>query len=127
MIDSHYLDFNLDLNLTLNLELMSGRYVKIGRITEFPPNKGKRVTIGDHAVAIWHVGDRFFAMSDICAHQHLPVMHEAILDGTTITCPMHGWSYSLETGTAVNGSGRLKVYGVKLFGKELLIELPSDE
>jgi len=73
------------------------------------------------------VAGRFYAVSDVCVHQHLPVLHEALLDGTTITCPMHGWSYSLETGAAVNGSGRIKVYGVKLFGKELLIEIQSED
>jgi nitrite reductase (NADH) small subunit len=106
---------------------MSERFVKVGRVTEFPPNKGKRVKVGDEEVAIWNVAGRFYAVSNVCAHQHLPVMHEAILDGDTITCPMHGWSYSLETGKAVSGNGRIRVYGVKLFGKELLVEMPSEE
>jgi nitrite reductase/ring-hydroxylating ferredoxin subunit len=106
---------------------MNERFVKVGRITAFPPGRGKRVKVGDEDVAIWNVDGRFFAVSNVCVHQHLPVMHEAILEGTTITCPMHGWCYSLETGKATVGDGRIRVYGVKLFGKELLIQMPSDE
>jgi nitrite reductase/ring-hydroxylating ferredoxin subunit len=103
------------------------RSVKIGRVTDFPPNRGKKVKVLDEEVAIWNVNGKFHAITNACAHQHVSVLHEAILEGATITCPMHGWCYSLETGKAVSGSGQIRVYGVWLFGNELFVKLPPEE
>jgi nitrite reductase/ring-hydroxylating ferredoxin subunit len=37
---------------------------------------------------------------------------------------MHGWTYSLETGIALSGSGRVGTYTVKVEGDDVYIEQP---
>lgn len=103
------------------------RSVKVGRVTDFPMNRGKRVKVLDDDVAIWNVDGKFHAIANVCVHQHVSVLHEAILDGKTITCPMHGWCYSLETGKAVTGNGLVRVYDVWLFGSEVFVKVPPEE
>jgi nitrite reductase/ring-hydroxylating ferredoxin subunit len=74
-------------------------------------------------VVIFRTKDRLYAASNICPHQHQPKLHEGVLvppnahnaDGNydcTITCPLHGWTYSLLTGRTTEGASTLKLYGV---------------
>jgi nitrite reductase/ring-hydroxylating ferredoxin subunit len=112
----------------LNVEKPSQheKSVKVGRVTDFPLNRARKVKIFDEEVAIWNVEGKFYAIANVCVHQHVSVLHEAILDGKTITCPMHGWCYSLETGKAITGNGKIRVYDVWLFGSELFVKLPPE-
>ncbi len=59
-------------------------------------------------VVVFRVGGDFFALENLCPHQHLSAFHRGHLSGYTVTCPMHGWSFDVRTGHAVAGSGRLK-------------------
>ena len=36
---------------------------------------------------------------------------------------MHGWTYSLETGKAVSGDGRVKTYEVKVEGENVYLQV----
>jgi nitrite reductase (NADH) small subunit len=49
------------------------------------------------------------------------MLHKGELNGLEITCPMHGWTYSLETGKATSGSGSVKTYQVKVLGDTVLV------
>ena len=46
------------------------------------------------------------------------------LSGLTLTCPMHGWSYSLETGKPESGEGAIRTFGVLVRGGEVFIQIP---
>ena len=50
-----------------------------------------------------------------------------MLSGLTVACPMHGWTYSLETGIAVSGSGRVRTYEVKVEGENVFIDRTPPE
>ena len=106
---------------------MAGRLVKVARASEIPERGSKRVVVADEEIALWHVGGRFFAISNVCSHQHFSSLHQGTLEGATVRCPMHGWTYSLETGIAVSGSGRVRTYRVSVVGEDVLIEDPSPE
>ena len=53
--------------------------------------------VGPHEVAVFHVGDEWFAIENTCPHQGASLalgwVHEK-----TVTCPWHAWCFSLETG-----------------------------
>ena len=97
-------------------------FVKVARVSEIPHNRSKLVRVDGEEIAIWHVGDKFYAINNVCAHQHISALHQGVLEGINVTCPMHGWTYSLETGVAESGSGRVKTYQVMILGEDLLIE-----
>jgi len=50
-----------------------------------------------------------------------------VLDGYTITCPMHTWSFDIRSGKAVTGSGRIKTFELRVVGNEVLIKNSVDE
>jgi NAD(P)H-dependent nitrite reductase small subunit len=103
---------------------MTDDFVRIASRTEIPDGKSKLVHVEDTQVAVWRVKDDFYAINNVCPHQHVAALHQGTLSGTWITCPMHGWTFSLETGLPQSGDGRAKIYRVRVEGEEILIERP---
>lgn len=104
---------------------MKSDYCFVARVGEIPDGGAKRVVVDNCEVALWRVQGRVYAIANLCAHQHLPTIHEGELKGLTVSCPMHGWTFSLETGREVDGRGKLAVYPVKVEGEDVLIDVSS--
>jgi len=100
-------------------------FVRVAGVSEIPEGRGRRFEIGNEEVALWHVRGRFYAISNVCAHQHVSALHLGTLDGLTISCPMHGWTYSLETGKSESGDGRVRIFAVSVEGEDVFIEVPT--
>ncbi len=105
---------------------MGGSFVKVAKASALSEGRSKRIRIGDEEVALWHVRGKFYAISNVCAHQHFSALHQGILQGLEVTCPMHGWTYSLETGRATSGSGSVKTYAVKVLADDIWVEAPEE-
>jgi nitrite reductase/ring-hydroxylating ferredoxin subunit len=78
-------------------------------------------------IAVWQAAGRVYAISAVCAHQHVATLHEGTRTGKMVACPLHGWIYSLETGCAVAGSGVLKTYPVKVERGVVYVEISEEE
>ncbi|MBK9522704.1 MAG: nitrite reductase small subunit NirD [Rhodocyclaceae bacterium] len=51
-------------------------------------------------IAIFRSSDNtVFAVEDVCPHKGGP-LSQGIMHGNKVTCPLHGWNISLDTGTA---------------------------
>ena len=105
---------------------MSERWIVIARVENLREGRGLRCRVGDDEVALWQVDGRYYALSAVCAHHHVPTLHEGIREGLMIACPLHGWTYSLETGRAVTGNGRVRMYPVKIENGEVLLAVEDD-
>jgi nitrite reductase/ring-hydroxylating ferredoxin subunit len=104
---------------------VAAEFVKVAGVSELSDRKGKKVLVGDEEIALWRANGNIYAVNNVCPHQHFSVLHEATLEGIMLTCPMHGWTYSLETGMATSGSGRIKKYRVKVEGEVVFVEKPA--
>ena len=104
---------------------MNEGYVKVARLVDLIEGRGKKVVVEDEEIALWRVNGRVHAICNVCAHQHISALHQATLDGLFVTCPMHGWTYSLETGEAVTGQGRVRRFDVVIQGGDVYIENPG--
>jgi nitrite reductase/ring-hydroxylating ferredoxin subunit len=69
-------------------------------------------------VAVYHVGERFYATSNTCTHADGP-LNEGDLEGTVITCPWHGSCFDVTSGAVRCGPADAPVqsYRVTLEGK----------
>jgi nitrite reductase/ring-hydroxylating ferredoxin subunit len=103
------------------------RYVKVAEIAEFSEGRAKRVVIEDTEIVLFFIEGRYFAVQNVCPHQHFSALHEGILNGLELTCPMHGWTFDLSTGQATIGGGRLKCYSVQVDGDDVLVEAPDSD
>lgn len=100
-------------------------FVPVARLSDIAEGRSIRVTLGDDDLALWRVGGKLYAIGNVCSHQHFSELHRGILSGLTVACPMHGWTYSLETGIALSGSGRVRTYNVKVEGDDVYVELTA--
>jgi nitrite reductase (NADH) small subunit len=97
-------------------------YVKAAVMQDFTSKHLKVVNLDGIEIVLFYVSEKVFAIENLCPHQLFSVFHQGILDGYTITCPMHSWKFDLRTGKAVVGSGRVKTFEVKIDGKDILIK-----
>jgi nitrite reductase (NADH) small subunit len=69
----------------------------VGSIEETPPGTGKQIIVNGRVVALFNVDGTFYAIDGTCLHRGGPV-GEGDLEGTTVTCPWHGFQYNVTTG-----------------------------
>jgi uncharacterized protein YbjT (DUF2867 family)/nitrite reductase/ring-hydroxylating ferredoxin subunit len=91
------------------------------RISEVPP--GSVLLMGD--VAVFSVEGGFCATQARCTHRQGP-LSEGTLDGSTVTCPLHGAQFNVWTGAVLRGPAQepLKTYRVTVEGDVGRVEVP---
>ncbi len=82
------------------------------------------VDVGGTRVLVCNVAGEHYAVSNVCPHARVP-LSEGSLDGSTITCPLHGARFDVRTGRCLRGPAAddLSVYTVRTVDGEVLIEL----
>ena len=88
------------------------------------PVRGARV-VKTHAgcVAMFRTAsDQVFALDNACPHKAGPLA-EGIVHGAAVTCPLHNWVISLETGL-VQGpdDGRVATYPARIEAGRILLD-----
>ena len=73
------------------------RWVRITACENIPPREGRTAMVGDREIALFNLGDRFFAVDNRCPHRGGP-LGDGIVAGVSVVCPLHAWKVSLETG-----------------------------
>jgi nitrite reductase (NADH) small subunit len=98
-------------------------FVTVGRVSDFTPGQGKMVVVNGRHVALFRLGEEFYALDNMCLHRGGPLC-EGPIDNDVVTCPWHGWSYEIRTGTMVQDP-RVGVdkHEVKVEGGAILIRL----
>ncbi|MBY8917918.1 nitrite reductase small subunit NirD [Nitratireductor sp. L1-7-SE] len=105
---------------------MTGQeWVSIGTLHDIPQRGARCVRNGDMTIAVFRTADdRVFAMEDKCPHRAGPLSQGIVHDGC-VTCPLHNWIISLETGRAQGADeGGTATFAVRLEGQRILLALP---
>ncbi len=97
-------------------------YITVARTDEFQSGDRVVVEVKDHYVAVFKVGDNFYAIEDVCTHDDGPLA-EGTLDGTEIECPRHGARFDITTGAVKSFPAITPVprYEVRVVGDEIQI------
>jgi nitrite reductase (NADH) small subunit/3-phenylpropionate/trans-cinnamate dioxygenase ferredoxin subunit len=103
--------------------LASNEFVAVGHVSDFAPGAGKLVIVNGRHVAIFRLGDDFYALDNLCLHKAGPLC-EGFIAGEIVTCPWHGWSYQIKTGVLVQ-DGRVGVdrHDVRVDGDQVAVRL----
>jgi nitrite reductase (NADH) small subunit len=72
-------------------------WVRVATCDQIPPRQGRSVSIGDRELAIFNLGDRFFATDNRCPHKGGPLC-DGIVTGVSAVCPLHAWKVNLTDG-----------------------------
>ncbi|SFV38654.1 nitrite reductase small subunit NirD [Hyphomicrobium facile] len=99
-------------------------WVSIGSITDIPRRGARCVETPLGKIAVFRTAeDRVFAIEDHCPHKGGP-LSQGIVHGTAVTCPLHNWVISLETGKALGADeGSVRAIPIKVEGEMLFLGL----
>jgi nitrite reductase/ring-hydroxylating ferredoxin subunit len=98
-------------------------FVKVANVADIQDRRGKTFLFNNTEVAVFNVDGVFYAIENLCPHQHTSLLHEGNLDGLAIECPLHGWKFRIDSGKPMVGSGRLKTFAVKIEMDEIVVDL----
>src|SRR5262245_61979523 len=79
------------------------------RTTEINPNESKSFFLVNGTgkkseIAVFHISDKYYAISNRCKHVGGPLSEGELKDGI-VTCPWHGWKYSVADGKSPHKGG----------------------
>jgi nitrite reductase (NADH) small subunit len=103
---------------------MTMKWVEIGAIDDIPMRGARCVNTPEGRIAVFRTAEgQVFAIEDHCPHKGGP-LSQGIVHGTAVTCPLHNWVISLETGKAQGADeGAVKTVPVRMEGERLFIAL----
>ncbi|MBS0232278.1 MAG: nitrite reductase small subunit NirD [Proteobacteria bacterium] len=103
------------------------RWVLIGSLTDIPRRGARCVETPKGKIAVFRTSeDRVFAIEDHCPHKGGP-LSQGIVHAAAVTCPLHNWVISLETGRALGADeGSARTIPVKVESDEIFIALAAD-
>jgi naphthalene 1,2-dioxygenase system ferredoxin subunit len=104
---------------------MDNTYTKATSVSDLPEGTMKTVLVGGKPLALSNVDGEFFAVDDICTHEHCSLGTEGFLDGSTITCGCHGAMYDTTSGKVLSlpATQDLRSYEVKVEGTDIFVKL----
>jgi 3-phenylpropionate/trans-cinnamate dioxygenase ferredoxin subunit len=115
-----------------------GTYIKAGSTDDFRSVAKKKVSVQGHDILLAKVGDKYYAIASRCPHMGGDLA-AGELEGTVITCPLHGSQFDITDGHNVRwlkGTGvaaavgkvfrpprSVKSYKAKVEGDTILVEV----
>jgi nitrite reductase (NADH) small subunit len=105
---------------------MTVKWVEVGSIDDIPNRGARCVNTPEGKIAVFRTAeDQVFAIEDHCPHKGGP-LSQGIVHGTSVTCPLHNWVISLESGKALGADeGTVRTIPVRVEDGCLFIALGS--
>jgi nitrite reductase (NADH) small subunit len=102
------------------------KWISIGSIDDIPLRGARCVTTPQGRIAVFRtIDNQIFAIDDHCPHKGGP-LSQGIVHGAAVTCPLHNWAISLETGRALGADeGAVRSIPVRLEGARIFISLEA--
>jgi len=94
---------------------------RIASVQDIPPGTGKAFDYKGKSVALFNVGGAFYALDNICPHRG-GLLAGGAVEGLSVACPWHGWTFNLETGQGHHPNIRTTAYKVRVEGDDIFIE-----
>lgn len=98
-------------------------WIDIAALDDIPKRGARLVKTVHGCIAVFRTGaDQVFALDNACPHKNGPLA-EGIVHGNSVTCPLHNWVISLETGS-VQGpdEGQVATYPARVEGGRIFLD-----
>jgi 3-phenylpropionate/trans-cinnamate dioxygenase ferredoxin subunit len=115
-----------------------GILVEVSKTSELKDGTMKAVSVNGREILLAKVGDKYYAADNRCPHMG-GKLSQGKLEGTVVTCPLHGSQFDLSDGQVVRwlkGSGvvsmvgralksprQLTIYNMKVEDDRILVEI----
>jgi 3-phenylpropionate/trans-cinnamate dioxygenase ferredoxin subunit len=113
------------------------KFTEVAKIKELKSGTMKVVSAGGREILLTRVGDKYYAADNRCPHMKGD-LSQGKLEGTVVTCPVHGSQFDISNGrvvrwlkgglmsklgSALKMSKALTVYNVKVEDGKVLVEV----
>ncbi len=102
---------------------MIEKFHTVCSIYDLVNNSGKRFIVDDVDIALFKVNGNIYALSNICPHQHFPLIFDGFLENGCVVCPLHRWKFNLQTGKKPEGQGGLSSFEVKIENDRIFVKV----
>src|SRR5271168_382216 len=102
-------------------------FIEVARVDQIRPGSGSRFTVADKDVAVFNVNGTICSIADTCPHAG-GSLGLVKLNGTIVTCPVHGMKFDVTTGCFAGTSDFGVVsFPAKVVDGEIMVALRSNE
>ncbi len=84
------------------------RWTPVGQSSEWPADGGKLVQVGPRRIGVYRHEGAWYALKDVCPHAGVSLVRGPI-EGKSVMCIGHGWTFRLDTGEIDKGPGGFSV------------------
>ena len=113
-----------------------GEFTEVSKVDELKNGMMKAVNVAGRQILLARVEDKYYAIDNLCSHMK-GNLSQGKLEGTVVTCPLHGSQFDISNGQvvrwlkggpmskiggALKPSKDLTVYNVKIEDGRVLIE-----
>jgi 3-phenylpropionate/trans-cinnamate dioxygenase ferredoxin subunit len=114
-----------------------GEFIELSKIDELKDGTMKAVNAAGRQILLARVGDKYYAVDNLCTHMKGD-LSQGKLEGTVVTCPVHGSQFDISNGQVVRWlqgglmskaskalklTKNLTVYNVKVEDSSVLVEI----
>lgn len=98
-------------------------WIDIAALNDIPRRGARVVKTRQGCVAVFRTAeDEVYALDNACPHKAGPLA-EGIVHGSSVTCPLHNWVISLETGQAQGADeGQVQTYPASVENGRILLD-----
>ena len=99
-------------------------WIAIGTLDDIPLRGARCVKTPMGRIGVFRTAEnQVFAIEDHCPHKGGP-LSQGIVHGTSVTCPLHNWVISLETGRALGADeGSVRTIPLELRGGRIFMAI----
>lgn len=99
---------------------------KVAKTGEVAVDEPKQVQVGENLIAIFQLGEEYFATHDVCTHE-FACLTDGWTEGETVECPIHQAKFDIRTGKVLDppATEDLRTYRVKVEGGDIYVEAPK--
>lgn len=98
-------------------------WVEVGTLAELPDGAVVVREVAGRELLLWRRGEQLACYDNACAHMGM-ALDSGTVEGSTITCPYHGFAYRLDTGECLTvPEVQLATHAVKLVGERVSVRV----
>ena len=104
------------------------RWHRVAAADEIPLGGAALFELGDDRVAVFRIGDSFYAIGDECSHAEASLSEGEVFD-MEVECPRHGSAFDLLTGEArsLPATKPVPIYQVRVEDGWVAIGIEDDD
>lgn len=97
--------------------------IKVTTVDAVKMGSGITVDAAGVTIALFNVNGSFYAVNNTCPHRG-GSLGMGFLEGTTISCPWHGWQFNVTDGiSCFNPSAKISCYSVEISGNDIFVTI----